>query len=101
MAMPDNEQIQLWTVGVGNLPTPFSMPWVKRRSRKAVEFIIDLEGFAGFHPMPPYGTLCLFRTKNDAIRAKNMMEATGIITGENICSCFVSKDNTPKGVDGE
>lgn len=99
--MPDNEQVQLWTVAVGNLPTSFSMPLVKRRARKATEFIIDLEGFIGFHPVPPNGTICLFLTKNDAIRAKNMMEAKGIITGYNICSCFVDKDDLPKGVDRE
>lgn len=101
MADSEKDKVQFWTVAVGNLPTPFSMPWVKRRSRKATEFIIDLEGFAGFHPMPPNGTLCLFLTKNDAIRAKNMMEAKGIITGDNICSCFVDKDDLPKGVDRE
>ena len=101
MAESEKEQVQLWTVAVGNLPTPFSMPWVKRRSRKAVEFIIDLEGFVGFLPLPPRGTLCLFRTKNDAIRAKNMMEARGIITGDNICSCLVDEVDLPKGADQE
>lgn len=72
------------------------------------DYIIVSDGFdyeelaicnVNFHPVPPNGTICLFRTKNDAIRAKNLMEARGIITGDNICSCFVNKDDLPKGVD--
>mgnify|MGYP007070312020 CR=1 FL=1 len=99
MTMNDDGQVELWAVLVGNFPTRFSMPWTKRRAWRAGAFIISLDGFVGFYPIPPDGTLCLFRTKNDAIRGKNMMDSVGIITGSDIGPCSAYKEDLPKGCD--
>ena len=84
-------EVQLWAVAVGNLP----MPWHPRKIRKAgiaaLKFIKRLDGFVGVTPMPPRGTLCLFRTENDAKRGRNLMESEGIKTGKNICEVFVDE----------
>ena len=84
-------EVQLWAVAVGNLP----MPWHPRKIRKAgiaaFKFIKKLDGFVGVTPMPPRGTLCLFRTENDAKRGMNLMNSEGIVTGKNICEVFVDE----------
>ena len=82
-------EIKCWTVAVGNLPTPFTPRKVRKSAEAACKFIGKLDGFVGFHPMPPRGTLCLFRTENDAKRGRNLMESEGIKTGKNICEVFV------------
>lgn len=96
MTKNNDGQVELWAVVVGSFPTWFSMPWVKRRARTAAEFIVELDGFVGFCPTVPAGTACLFRTKNDAIRAKNMMDAVGIVTGDDIGSCLVDEEDLPE-----
>lgn len=81
-------EVVCYTVAVGNLPIP---PFVRKNSKKAIKFIQGLEGFVGFYPYYPHGTLCIFRTENQAKVAKNMMENKGIKTGNNICEIFVEK----------
>lgn len=77
------------------------MPWHSRKVRESAKeafmFIKGLEGFVGVHPMPPKGTLCLFRTENDAKIARNQMNEKGIQTGDNICEVFVDE----KYINGE
>ena len=89
------KSVRAWTVAVGNAPSIFSSLRVKRSAKKALKYISELEGLIGFHPVPPKGTLCLFCTENDAIRAKNLMDAKGIKTGNNICECFIPADYVP------
>lgn len=48
-------------------------------------FISGLPGFAGAHLADEYGTLCFFRTYNQAAAAKYAMDGKGIYTGTNIC----------------
>ena len=83
----DNE-VTCYTVAVGNLPLP---PFVPKASREAVDYIKTLDGFVGFYPMYPNGTLCLFKSENEAKAAKNLMNAKGIRTGLNICEVFVDR----------
>lgn len=66
---PTENQVKVWTVAIGNLPVFF----VPRKVKEAVAFIKEQDGFIGFYPMYPKGTLCLFRTENDAKGARNMM----------------------------
>ena len=81
-------EVSVWSVAVGNLPlNPFKM----RAAEKALLYIRDLEGFIGIHPIPPRGTLCLFRSENEAKGARNLMRAKGIQTGNNICELYVDK----------
>ena len=90
------KSVRAWTVAIGNAPSIFSSIRVKRSAKKALKYISEQEGLIGFHPHPPMGTLCLFVSENDAKRAKNMMEAAGIHTGNNICECFVDMEYIPK-----
>ena len=84
-------EVKLYTVAVGNAPMPWHSRKVKKSAEQAIRFIAKLDGFVGVHPMPPRGTLCLFRTENDAKIARNKMNAEGIKTGNNICECFVDE----------
>ena len=71
--------MKAYTVGVGNInPT-------SKASRKAVDYIVTLNGFVGIHPQYPRGTLILFDTENNAKIARNLMNLKGITTGRNIC----------------
>lgn len=72
-----------WTVAVGNINP------LKKASRRAVQFIKTLDGLLGVFPVYPKGTLLLFESENAAKIAKNMLEAKGILTGDNICKCQV------------
>lgn len=71
--------MKAWSVAVGNINP------LKKDSRKAVEYISKLKGFVGLFPHYPQGTLCFFKTENDAKRGRNLMGAKGIQTGHNIC----------------
>ena len=71
--------MKAWSVAVGNINP------LQKASRDAVKFISKLKGFVGFYPSYPNGTLCFFRTENDAKKARNKMNAEGIQTGHNIC----------------
>ena len=68
-----------WSVAVGNINP------LQKSSIDAVRYISKLKGFIGFFPRYPKGTLCFFKTENDAKRARNMMGSKGIQTGKNIC----------------
>lgn len=54
-----------------------------KRSRQAVKFIEKQDGLLGVHPTAR-GTLWIFDSKANAIRAKNVLESEGIKTGDNI-----------------
>ena len=69
----------MWSVAIGNIDP------LKKTSRDAVKYISKLKGFVGFFPHYPHGTLCMFKSENDAKRGRNMMDTVGIQTGRNIC----------------
>lgn len=75
--------MKAYTVAIPNLPL-----FPSRRVKKFMNYITTLDGFIGVHPHYPKGTLILFRTKNEAIRGRNLIEAyegykSGV--GDNIC----------------
>lgn len=84
-------EVKVYTVAIGNAPMPWESRKVRKNAEKAIKFIKGLDGFIGVHPVPPRGTLCLFRTENDAKIARNRMNAEGIHTGDNICECFIDE----------
>ena len=86
---PMPHETTAFTVAIANLPI---IP--TRDSRKAIQIIKKLDGFYGIHPAFPHGTLLLFKTENDAKRAKNILESEGIKTGDNICKVFIPKEYT-------
>lgn len=84
-------EVTCYTVAIGNLPMLFHSRKVKKRAMEAVKFISEIEGFVGLYPFYPRGTLCLFKTENDAKRARNIMRTKGIETGTNIGKVYVDK----------
>lgn len=68
-----------YTVAIGN----FSIPFTKDQ-KKIVEEIKKMDGFIGFHPAYPYGTLLLFKTENNAKVGRNILRDMGVQTGINI-----------------
>ena len=83
--------VEAWTVAVGEI-RPFAIGKLRRMQKEALEFVKGTEGFLGIHPAPGRGTLLLYRTKNDAIRAKNLLDAKGCQTGKNICQCYIPRE---------
>lgn len=71
--------MECFSVAVGNIDI------YNAASRKAVMFIKTLDGFIGITPVPPRGTLILFKSENDAKIGRNRMNSMGIQTGKNIC----------------
>lgn len=90
------DEVKLWTVAVGNAPSPLSLPSVKKKARDAFDLIKQQEGFVGVNPQPPRGTLLLFRTENNAKRARNVLREAGVVCGTNICEVFVDKKYVPE-----
>lgn len=81
------DEVECYTVAIPNLPM---IP--NRRVKKFVQWISKLEGFVGFRPEYPKGTLLIFKTENDAKRARNQIREYpnyegGV--GENICKVYV------------
>lgn len=75
---------EMWTVAIGNIPL------IKRKEvKEAIRYIREQEGFEGFYPCYPRGTLCLFDSENNAKGARNMMRYMGIKCGDNICKVEV------------
>lgn len=83
-------EVSVWSVATGNLPRiPFFIP---KKTKEAIQFISELDGFVAFYPCYPHGTLCLFKTENDAKGARNMMRFKNIEVGDNICEVYVKKE---------
>lgn len=80
------KEIKAYTVATGNVNP------LMKKSRQAAKFISKLDGFLGMIPMYPHGTLWAFKTEADAIRARNQMDAEGILTGNNICEVLIPEE---------
>lgn len=81
-------EVSAYTVAVGNFTLN---PFMRKRQKQAVDYIQALEGFLGFYPCYPYGTLCIFKTENDAKGARNKMRHKGIEVGKNIGEIYIDK----------
>lgn len=89
------DDVTLYTVAIGEI-RPYAIGRKAKQQKAALHFIMGLDGFVGFHPVPGRGTLCLFQEKNQAIRARNLLMAQGCQCGSNIGECFVSKADLEK-----
>jgi len=85
-----SDGVTLYAVGVGKIPEPWRHPFLAKRAKEALQYIMGLDGFVIFS-MVDRGTACLFETRNDAVRAKNLMDAKGIVTGREIGEVTVDK----------
>lgn len=100
---PQEGEERCWTVAVGNAPMPWHSRKVKKEAEAVFKYIkeLELEGFLGVIPMYPRGTLLIFRTEDEAKRAKNRLDAMGVITGSHICEVFVKKEYLKQDKEGE
>ena len=83
-------EVTCYTVAIPNLPM---IP--NRKVKKFIKWIGELDGFVGIRPEYPRGTLLLFKTENDAKRARNQIRAypnyEGTV-GNNICEVYIPKE---------
>lgn len=86
---PSEDDVAVWTVAIGNFPLPIFM---SKKVKVVIQFIREQEGFVGFYPCYPHGTLCLFKTENQAKIARNMMHGRDIKTGDNICQVYINRE---------
>ena len=69
-----------YTVAIGNLPIAPNM-----EIKRFMDYVRGLDGFIGVHPHYPNGTLLIFKSYNQAKRARNLIKNYGVKTGKNIC----------------
>ena len=91
------KEISAWTVAVPNLAGTIRGTLRSRYikdTKKLLNYVKKLDGFLGIHPIPPKGTLLLFRTENDAKRARNLLihDLKLNNVGDNICECFIPEE---------
>lgn len=98
---PQEDEETCWTVAIGILPMPWHSRKIKKLAEAVLEYLKGVEGFLGVTPMYPNGTLLIFRTENDAKRAKNRLDSMGVITGSHICEVFVKKEYLQQAKEGE
>ena len=82
----------VYTVAIGNLPLPWQGLRAMRTAKKVLKWAAEQDGYVGIFPHYPEGTLLLYKTKNDAIRAKNVLDYKGVKTGDNIGECYVPEE---------
>lgn len=96
-------EVKGYTVAVPNLAgtIPGTLkPRMIRDSRKLMNYVKNLEGFLGVHPIPPRGTLLIFDTENNAKRARNLIaNDLKVQTGNNICEVFIPESYIQKNGD--
>lgn len=85
------EAAEAWIFAIGNLPKRFTKRTIKLMAKKALALARKQPGFVGIHPQPPHGTLLIYRTENDAKRAKNNLEFEGVVCGKGIAKVFIDK----------
>ena len=79
-------EVKCWAFAVGNISlNPFKI----KKCKEALDYIQRQDGFLGFHPEPPKGTICIFDSENNAKGARNMCRSMGITCGKSIEECFV------------
>ena len=79
-------EVSAWAFGIPNLPmfpNKATINWMKE--------IQSLEGFLGFRPEFPNGTILICKTENDAKRIRNRVKSYGVPTG-GIAECFIPKE---------
>lgn len=91
------KEIKAYTVGVPNLAGTIRgtfRPRYLKDSKKLLNYVQKLDGFLGVHPAPPHGTLLIFRTENEAKRARNLLihDLKLNEVANNICECYIPEE---------
>lgn len=96
------KETKVYTVAVPNLAgtIPGTLtPKHMKETKKLLRYVKKLDGFLGLHPVPPHGTLLLFKTENQAKRARNLLENDLQINyiGDNITEVFIPEEYAKGG----
>ena len=83
-------ETEAWTVAIANL-NPLARGKEKKIQDEIMNRIKKLDGFIGIHPVPPRGTLLIFKTENDAKRGRNEIKTFLAPVGDNICKIYIDK----------
>ena len=83
-------ETEAWTVAIANL-NPLARGKEKKIQDEIMNRIKKLDGFIGIHPVPPRGTLLIFKTENDAKRGRNEIRTFLSPVGDNICKIYIDK----------
>lgn len=83
-------ETEAWTVAIANL-NPLARGKEKKIQQEIMNRIKKLDGFIGIHPVPPRGTLLIFKTENDAKRGRNEIKTFLAPVGDNICKIYIDK----------
>lgn len=90
------KEVKAYALGVPNLAGTtgkFHTRKVWRDSKKLMDYVTKLDGFLGIHPQYPHGTALIFRTENDAKRAKNLLVYDLKINQiGNVVECFIPEE---------
>ena len=89
------KEVKAYSLGVPNLAGTIGIPTPRqlKDSKKLLNYVSKLDGFLGIHPCPPDVTALIFRTKNDAIRAKNLLVCDLEINQiGNVVECFIPEE---------
>lgn len=89
--LPKSDAAEVWTFSVGNLPRRGDGIKARRMAKTALTWAKEQPGFIGIHPEPPHGTCLIYRTENDAKRAKNNLEFKGVVCGKEIVMIYIHK----------
>lgn len=79
-------EVKCYTVAIPNFPLI-----LKKEHKKLIENISKYEGFVGVHPCYPRGTILIFKTKNDAKRARNRLKGIINIVGNNVGEVYIDE----------
>ena len=69
------KEVKVYGFAVANLAGTCGLPTFRqmRDTQKLLDYVKKLDGFMGVHPHPPDGTILIFKTEQEAIRAKNLL----------------------------
>lgn len=80
------KKVKCYTVAIPNFPLILT-----KEHKKLLQDISNYEGIVGIHPHYPEGTLLLFKTENDAKRARNKLKGIINAVGDNICEVYIDE----------
>lgn len=95
--IPDNKHtitMKAWAIGTDfghGIKTPRQARKQEKKQKESITAFVstvkNVDGFLGFYPRLPLGTIVIFRTENAAKIARNRLEAIGVNCGKEIAEC--------------
>lgn len=93
--------IRAWAVGTDfghGIKSPHQARKQEKKQKESITAFVstikNVEGFLGFYPRLPLGTIVIFRTENAAKIGRNRLEAIGVKCGSEILECDCEKMET-------